>query len=307
MTFCQPLPVSEILDVLGADVRAMLGSEHRVAKAAVGLGEAKTENVLSFCSGHGVEAAKAIEASRAKVILCRTEVVPIVREDKTLIGVENPRLAFIQVASLRTDGRTNFASIAESARISASAKLGSSIHVGEFVVIGPNCVVGDHSRIEAGVVLYDNTQVGTACVIQAGAVVGAPGYGFERDKEGRLHRFPQLGNVVIEDRVEIGARACIDCGALSETRIGQGTKIDDAAYIAHNAQIGRDCLIMAQAVICGSARVGDRVEISPGAIVRDKVSIGGNARVGLGAVVIDDVAADSTVVGVPAHPLVRET
>jgi len=134
-------------------------------------------------------------------------------------------------------------------------------------------------------------------------VIGAEGFGFERDSRGQLHRFPHLGLVRIGDDVEVGARTCIDRGALGDTSIGPGTKIDDAVYIAHNVHIGRDCLIMAQTALCGSCVIGDRVEISPGAVVRDKVRIGDGARIGLGAVVVKDVVESTTVVGVPARPL----
>lgn len=110
---------------------------------------------------------------------------------------------------------------------------------------------------------------------------------------------------MIEDDVEVGARTCIDRGALGDTWVGRGTKIDDGAYIAHNVAVGTQCLIMAQALLCGSCAVGDRAEISPGAIIRDKVRVGAGARVGLGAVVVKDVPAGETVAGIPARSLLN--
>ncbi len=155
--------------------------------------------------------------------------------------------------------------------------------------------------------MYRNVRIGRNCRVHAGAVLGAPGFGYSRAPNGSLIPFPQIGGVRIDDDVEIGANSCVDSGALEATRIGAGTRVDDLVYIAHNVDIGRDCLIMAGAIICGSSQIGDRAEISPGAVVRDKCRVGAAARVGLGAVVVCHIASGATVIGLPAKEIGRRT
>ncbi len=161
--------------------------------------------------------------------------------------------------------------------------------------------------IRGRVHLYPGSIVGRNVIIHAGAVIGADGFGFERNESGRWEKFPHFGCVVVEDDVEIGANVCIDRGTMGETRIGTGAKIDDLVYIAHNVEIGRDCLVMASSVLCGSCKLEERVEVSPGAVIRDKVRIGTDGRVGLGAVVVADVPAGVVVAGVPARPFQSES
>ena len=301
--------VAELLDLLGSSVRACLGSEGRCVDAAAGLVDADAAGALSFCSFAGDEGLRLIQETAAAVVLSRTEVAcgaGELRDDLTIIAVDNPRLAFIQLLSHRAGSTVRGGGVAESVRIAPTAHIGTDVLIGDCVVIGHECSVGDGTSIDAGAILYAGTRIGRNCRIQSGAVIGADGYGFERDHGGHLHRFPQLGRAIIEDEVEVGARTCVDRGALGDTCIGRGTKIDDGAYIAHNVRVGQDCLIMAHVVLCGSCVVGDGVEISPGAIIRERLSIGDNARIGLGAVVVKDVPEQTVVAGHPARPVEGE-
>jgi len=131
--------------------------------------------------------------------------------------------------------------------------------------------------------------------------VGADGFGYERDVDGKLHKFPQLGGVVIEDEVEIGANACIDRGALGVTVISRGTKLDDLVYIAHNVTVGTDVVVVGAAALLGSSQIGARAWVSAGSSVRDKTVVGEQSIIGLGAAVVADVPPGATVIGVPAR------
>ena len=160
-------------------------------------------------------------------------------------------------------------------------------------------MVGPHAVIHA------RTVVGTNCQIEAGAVLGGAGFGFATTDDGEHVRMPQLGRVILGANVEVGARTTIDRGALSNTLVGEGTKIDDCAYVAHNVVIAPKCLVMAGCVICGGAQLGERAIVSPGAVIRENVRIGARAHIGLGSVVTKDVPAGVTVAGVPAAPIAK--
>lgn len=264
---------------------------------------------MAFCKLAGNDAVDAIEQSSATLIIARYDVAEQVDPSRTqsaIVGVANPRLGFIQAAQAFFSARNATGSRqAETCAIDPTVRLGRNVRTGQFAVLESECTVGDNCDIGPHVVIHAGCELGQSVVIQAGAIIGADGFGFERDERSVLHRFPHQGVVRIGPDVEIGARACIDRGALSDTVIGKGTKIDDGAYIAHNAQIGQNCLIMANAILCGSCIIGDDVEISPGAVIRDGITVGDGARVGLGAVVVSNVSAGTCVAGVPARPFVR--
>lgn len=259
--------------------------------------------VLAYCGKQGAEAAKAISESDAKLIFVRRSVIERLEDataDRILIGSDSPRLMFIRaVDRFWPDASDEQASgpavVHESARVADDARISAG------VMIGPGCQVGPGCALYSGVKLYRGTKIGRDVRIDSNSVVGAPGFGFARDASNRWRRFPQRAAVVIEDHVEIGAGACIDRGALSDTVIGRGTKIDNLAYLAHNVVVGKDCLIMAAAVVAGSCRIEDGAVLSPGAKLRNGINIGQGAHVGMGAVVVGDVAPNTVVMGVPAR------
>jgi UDP-3-O-[3-hydroxymyristoyl] glucosamine N-acyltransferase len=165
------------------------------------------------------------------------------------------------------------ASIEEGASVGAETIIGSGAVVGAGVCIGSNC------RIYPRVVIYPGTTLGDRVVVHAGAVLGADGFGYVRDRtNGEYLQFPQQGTLVIEDNVEIGANTTIDRGALEETRIARGTKLDNLIHIGHNCNIGRNVVIAAQTGISGSSAVGE------GAILGGQVGMGDHAMVGPGVI-----------------------
>ncbi len=219
-----------------------------------------------------------------------------------LVPSPTPRLDFARlVAAHFAPGRPS--GVSSDASVSAGATLGRDVYVGPLATIGDEVEIGDRTVIHAGVHIYGPVKIGADVTIHAGTVIGAAGYGYERNPDGGLEPFPQIGSVEIGDDVEIGANACIDRGALGETRIESGARIDNLVHIAHNVHVGRDAAVIANAMVAGGTRIGDRAWIAPSATLREQIAVGDDATVGLGSVVLGSVAPGTTVVGAPARPL----
>ena len=215
----------------------------------------------------------------------------------TYIKVKNPKIAFAKIARNLHPPKLLTMNIHETAVIVSKMKEIRAYFVGAFVTIGKNCVIGENSQIYDGVkignnvsigkgtiiysncVIYDNITIGNDCVIHGGAIIGADGFGFVRNGANGYVKFPQIGSIVIEDDVEIGANTCIDRGALGETRIGEGTKIDNLVQIAHNVKIGKRVVIAAQTGISGSTIIEDDC------VIGGQVGIGDHATVKSGAII----------------------
>jgi UDP-3-O-[3-hydroxymyristoyl] glucosamine N-acyltransferase len=309
-----------------AELAAMVGGS-----VAAGDTEVLIERVASLESaGVGacsfVEEEKFFESAKASRASCL--IVPEGTSERagefaaTLIEVAHPKLAFAQVAEALHPQRRRAgeihptAIVAESARIAADVFIGAGVSVGERVeigrgtqvlsgaVVGDDVVVGSECVIHPNVVLYAGARVGSRVVLHAGVVVGADGFGYVRGAEG-YHKFPQVGAVVIEDDVEIGANSCVDRGALGETRIGRGTKLDNLVQVAHNVRIGERVVIAAQTGISGST------VIESDAVIGGQVGMGDHARVQAGAIIGSKagvlpgkiVRAGAVVWGVPVRPL----
>jgi UDP-3-O-[3-hydroxymyristoyl] glucosamine N-acyltransferase len=206
-----------------------------------------------------------------------------------------------------------------SAVIAASASFGRSVAIGPHVSIGERVCIGQHSQIMAGCVVMDDVRIGSDCLIypncvvregvqigdrvilQPGVVLGGDGYGFVWDGS-RHFKIPQLGTVVIEDDVEIGANCTIDRGRFTATRIGRGTKIDNLVMVAHNVQVGRDCLLVAQSGISGSTRLGNRVTLAGQVGIVGHIEIGDDVTVLGQSMVTKNIERPGAYAGSPARP-----
>lgn len=211
---------------------------------------------------------------------------------KPILVARQPRLAFARAARLLHPAQPHTgihpaavvhptATLAQPITIDAHAVIGPGAHIGPHTRIGAGAVIGAavrigaHGRIDPRVVIYPGTEIGDYAVIQAGAVLGADGFGYVRDSlTGEYLQFPQQGRLVLEDHVEIGANTTIDRGALEETRIERGVKIDNLVHLGHNTRVGRNVVIAAQTGVSGSSAIG------AGAIVGGQVGIGDHASVG---------------------------
>ena len=253
---------------------------------------------------------------------------------KPLLISAQPRLTFARAAKLLR-GPQPKRGIHPSAIVPASATIGNNVAIGARTVLGEHATIGDettigsgsvigddvstavrignHCRLDANVTIYPGTTLGDRVIVQAGAVLGSEGFGYVRDTQtGHYEQFPQVGKLVIEDDVEIGANSTIDRGALDETRIRRGTKIDNLVHIGHNCDIGEDVILVALtgisgsctlgkgAVIAGQVGIGDHAHIGPGVI------LGGQAGVLSGKTVTNDGLKPGTVLwGTPARPLMQ--
>ena len=227
-------------------------------------------------------------------------IVPLATSPKfqtpALIEVKNPKLAFAIIASAlhpakqRDPEVDQSASIAKTADVALTAYIGPNVVVGEYssiaaetrieagAVIGDNVKIGSNCVIYPNVVLYDDVSIGNNVILHAGVCIGADGFGYVRDDMG-YHKFPQIGTVVIEDYVELGAHTCVDRAALGRTRIGRGTKLDNMVHVGHNCDIGERVVIAAQTGISGS------VVIESDAVIGGQVGFGDHTRVQSGAII----------------------
>jgi UDP-3-O-[3-hydroxymyristoyl] glucosamine N-acyltransferase len=229
---------------------------------------------------------------------------------KPLLISAQPRLTFARAAKLLRDPARNrgihpsaivpaSAELGENVAIGARVNLSEHVKIGDETVIGAGAVIGDkvaigsHCRLDANVIIYPGTTLGDRVIVQAGAILGSEGFGYVRDsKTGRYEQSPQIGRLVIEDDVEIGANSTIDRGALDETRIRRGAKIDNLVHIGHNVQVGENVVIAAQTGISGSAVVEDNV------IIGGQVGIADHVRIEEGAI----LGAQS---GIPTKKVIR--
>jgi len=194
-----------------------------------------------------------------------------------LLLSKHPKLAFAQAARLLTE-KTE-ASIHPTAVVDRAA-VGKDTFIGAGCVLADDVVIGEACTIHPRVTIYSGTTIGNRVVVHSGVVLGADGFGYVRDgATGEYVQFPQQGTLVIEDDVEIGANTTIDRGALEETRIGRGTKIDNLVHIGHNVIVGRNVVIAAQTGVSGSTVIGD------GAVIGGQVGMGDHASVGPGVIV----------------------
>jgi len=223
------------------------------------------------------------------------EFASVSASSKPLLIADNPRLAFCRAGALLHPPKTyspgvhptavvdSAAAIAASAAIDAHAVVAAGVTIGERAHIGASCsigegvVIGDDCDLYPCVVVYAGTTLGRRVIVHAGAVLGSDGFGFVRDeKYGRYHKFPQVGELVIGDYVEIGANCAIDRGALDKTVIGAGTKLDNLVHIGHNDIVGENVVIAAQTGVSGSSEIGD------GCVIGGQVGIGDHAKVEAG-------------------------
>lgn len=238
---------------------------------------------------------------------------------RNCIVVANPYLAFAKLLLLFTSRPRVAKGIMPGATVDAGAVIGNeaSIYPGTYIAEGvkigeratihanvtlyEGVIIGDDVTLHSGVVVREGCRIGNRVTVHNGTIIGSDGFGYAPDGAAYF-KIPQIGIVIIEDDVEIGANVTIDRAALETTRIGRGTKIDNLVQIAHNCAIGEDCIIVAQAGLAGSVSLGKHVTISGQVAITDHVTVGDNAMISGQSGVFNNVAAGAILSGTPAIP-----
>ena len=244
-----------------------------------------------------------IYSTQSSIVIVRTDFEPEQPVTATLIRVEDPYSAFARLLEVYDGMQKKKSGISSGANVASSARIGKNVYIGEFACIGENVVIGDHVHIYPqtyigdntsigagttlyqGVKIYHNCKIGNDCMIHAGVVIGADGFGFAPQNDNNYKKVSQIGNVVIEDNVEIGANTTIDRATLGSTIIRKGVKLDNLIQVGHNVEIGENTVIAAQTGISGSTKIGrncmigGQVGIVGHIVIADDVKIGAQAGV----------------------------
>jgi UDP-3-O-[3-hydroxymyristoyl] glucosamine N-acyltransferase len=244
-----------------------------------------------------------LQKTRAAIILCddKLAIPQGMEKEKCFIIVEKPKLVFLRVVE-KYFTQPPPVGLHPTAFVHPDARIGEHCYIGPFSYVGKS-TIGNNTVLWGHCHIYDDVQIGNHVMIHAGTVIGSDGFGYSRNDDGELEKFPHIGGVVIEDRVEIGSNTSVDRGTLSNTVIKEGAKIDNFVHVAHNVVIGKHAAVIAHAMIGGSTEIGDYGWIAPSAALMNGLRIGNGATVGLGAVVTKNIPDNETWAGVPAMPL----
>jgi UDP-3-O-[3-hydroxymyristoyl] glucosamine N-acyltransferase len=260
-----------------------------------------------------------IYETKSSIVLVNKSFVPSAKIDATLIRVENSYDAFASLLRLVDQARPRKKGIHTSAVIEQSAKIGTDVYIGPFAYIGENCIIGngcavypnvyigDNTRLgnnctlNPGVTIYHDCVLGEGCTIHAGSVIGSDGFGFAPQSESEFMKIPQLGNVVLEDHVEIGANVTIDRATMGSTIIRKGVKLDNLIQIGHNVEIGENSVMAAQTGISGSTKVGKNCMFGGQVGLAGHLKIANGTKIGAQGGVLGNIKEENTaIIGSPA-------
>ena len=280
------------------------------------------EGALSFMANPKYE--HYVYETASTVVIVGNDFRPREKVRTTLIRVADPYGCFAKLLKAYADAKPRKTGISPRAAVDESATIGNGCYIGHFAVIeagvvlgdnvqiypgtyvGDNVTIGDNTILYAGVKVYEGCRIGADTIIHAGAVIGADGFGFAPDAEsGTYSKIPQIGNVVIEDNVEIGANTCIDRATMGSTRIGRGVKLDNLNQVGHNVVIGADTVCAAQAGIAGTSKVGSRCMIGGQAGIAGHITLGDRTILGSKSGVSNNIPDGETYFGYPAIPIAK--
>ena len=273
------------------------------------------EGALSFLANPAYE--QYIYTTNSSVVLVNKTFVPSGKIKATLIKVDNAYEAFASLLRLVEQSKPRKKGIHPTAVIEPAAKIGNDVYIGANAYIGENCSVGAGCSIYPGVYIGDNTKIGdncvlyagvkvyhecvigNQCIIHAGAVIGSDGFGFA-PSAGEYSKIPQLGNVILEDNVEIGANTAIDRATMGSTIIRKGVKLDNLIQIGHNVEVDENTVMAAQVGIAGSTKVGKNCMLGGQVGIAGHIKIGDGAKLGAQAGIMSNIKENTAILGTPA-------
>ena len=261
-----------------------------------------------------------VYTTEASIVLVDKSFEPTQEVRTTLIKVANVGECVLNLLEMYNASRPRKTGISKLASISEEATVGEGCYVGEFAVvergakigdnvqiypqcyIGDNVTIGEGTMLYPGVKIYEGCVIGRNCILHAGAVIGADGFGFAPREDGTFAKIPQLGNVILEDNVEIGANTCIDRAKTDHTIIRSGVKLDNLIQIGHNVEVGANTVMSAQVGIAGTSKVGSNCFVAGQVGIADHVTIGNRVKIGSKSGIDKAVADDEIRFGYPALP-----
>jgi UDP-3-O-[3-hydroxymyristoyl] glucosamine N-acyltransferase len=260
--------------------------------------------------------------TKSSIVLVNKSFIPSAAVKATMIKVENAYEAFASLLRLVDQSRPRKKGIHPSAIIEPTAKVGTDVYIGPFTYIGENCILGDGCSVYPQVYIGDNTRlgnnctiypgvkiyhdcvIGEGCIVHAGSVIGSDGFGFAPQSENEFMKIPQLGNVVLEDHVEIGSNVTIDRATMGSTFIRKGVKLDNLIQIGHNVEVGENTVMAAQTGISGSTKIGRNCMFGGQVGLAGHLKIANGTKIGAQGGVLGDVKEEnSVIIGSPAIEL----
>lgn len=300
--------LGELAELVGGTV---FGDPELVIESVGTLDRAGARELSFLTNPKYLEAAR---TSAAGALLVGPDVTGL---ETNLLVAENPYLALGAVLAVLAPTDRPEPGIHPTAIVDSTAQLGEDVSVGAYccigagtavargvtlhphVVIGADCVIGEGTVIYPQVSIYPRTVLGSAVIVHSGVVLGADGFGYAQ--EGGKHvKIPQIGQVVVEDDVEIGSNSTVDRAMLHETRVGAGTKIDNLVMVAHNVEVGKGCLLISQVGVAGSSKLGDGVVLAGQTGVAGHMDVGDGVQVASKSAVFKDAEPGARLAGIPA-------
>lgn len=279
----------EIVGNKGATVETIVKIEEGRAGGLAFLSNPKYEHYLYDTEASVVIINRSLELSKA------------VRA--TLVRVDDAYGSFAKLLELYEANKPKFTGVSPLAFVDETASVGANCTFYPHVFVGINVRIGNNVTLHPGVTIYDDCVIGNNVTIHAGAVIGADGFGWAPLEDGTYHRIPQIGNVVIEDNVDIGANTCVDRATIGSTVIGRGVKLDNLIQIGHNVTVGKNTVIAAQTGVAGSSKLGAGCVLAGQVGIAGHIELGDGVKLGSKSGVSNNIAAGETYMGYPAVPI----